>query len=287
MSTPSRLLIALAGACLTAVGCGSTGADGSSTVPPRDIIEAVAGALRPDAPLSLDADITTDGANQIPVRATFAFTMNTTGLHLVLSNWKTAAADPEVREIIVTEAGQYLRDPGATWAHDPSMTLHITRTSLAELARSGAEANRARAQLIDTLVAGAPTVAIETSAGEHCVRGPLTLPTQQDAWWTGVTSATIDFCVMRDAGGSLMPTHASLTYTAGKGVAGEISAAIDPNPPTIAAPATAATDRERASAIGNDMVRVGAEAVMGPIMGMPGFAAGEGTGGAGGAIVTP
>ena len=53
------------------------------------------------------------------------------------------------------------------------------------------------------------------------------------------------------------------------------------------APAAAATDRERASAIGNDMVRVGAEAVMGPIMGMPGFAAGEGTGGAGGVIVTP
>ena len=286
MSTRPCLLIALAGACLAAAGCGSTGADGSSTVPPRDIIEAVAGALRPDAPLTLDADITTDGANQIPARATFDFTMNTTGLHLVLSNWKAAAADPEVREIIVTEAGQYLRDPGAAWVHDPSMTLHITRTSLAELARSGTEANRARAQLIDTLVAGAPTVAIETSAGEHCVRGPLTLPTQQDAWWTGVTSATIDFCVMRDAGGSLMPTHASLTYTAGKGVAGEISAAIDPNPPTIAAPATAATDRERATAIGDEMVRVGTDAVIGPLIYVSGFAE-EGAGGVGGVIVTP
>lgn len=279
------LLITVVGACLAAAGCGSAGADGPSTVAPRDIIEAVAGALKPDAPLTLDADITTDGAHQIPVRATFVYTMNTTGLHLVLSDWKTAGADPAVREIIVTEAGQYLRDPGGTWVHDPSMTLHITRTSLAELSQPGAEANRARAQLIDTLVAAAPPAAVETSAGEHCLRGPLALSTQHDEWWSGVTSATIDFCVMQGAGGSLLPTRASLTYTAGNG-AGEITAAIDPSPPTIAAPAAAATDEERASEIGNEMLRVGGKAVIDPILGMPGSAE-AGTGAFGGVIVSP
>jgi len=81
MPTPALLLIPLSGAALAVVGCGSTDVQAPSTVPPRDIIAAVAGALGPDAPLAVHADITSsepdataDGVDLMQSRVTFKAT---------------------------------------------------------------------------------------------------------------------------------------------------------------------------------------------------------------------
>lgn len=292
------LLIALAGACLAVVGCGSTDAEAPSTVPPRDIIAAVAGALGPDAPLTLHADITSsepdttaDGVDLMPSRTTFDFAMNRTGLHLVLSDWPSVSDDPERREIVVTEAGQYLRDPAGKWVYDPSMTLHITRKSLAELSIPNSGARGTVSTVARTLANAAPKRAIQMANGEHCVRGPLdlaALPKDGIAMWSHLKSADIDFCVTRGDSGVLAPVHASLSYTAAQGVVGAISAAVDTHPPTIVAPDAVVTDREKATRIGLMMLLTGTAAVTGPFIDTSRFnLSTSGTGSFNGVVTSP